>query len=103
MSSRAYHSCINLVGAETISEISEDGVHISVDQPGGYGFYLCTHDYQALLVILRHHLVDRHSFVVRSEDFLDFVARNSSGVNQSWLPLVDSGVVRVQVVVIHIH
>lgn len=103
MSSRTYHGCINLVGAETISEVSEDRIHISVDQPGGYSFYLCTHDYQTFLVILRHHLVDRHGFVVCSEDFLDFIARDSSCVNQSWLPLVDSGVVRVQVVVIHIH
>lgn len=102
VSSRAYHSCIDLVSAETVSKISEDRIHISVDQPGGYCFYLCTHDYQAFLVVLRHHLIDRHGFVVRPEDFLEFVASDSSCVNQSRLPLMDSWVVRVQVVVIHI-
>ena len=103
VSSRADHGCIDLVGAETVSKISKDRVHISIDQPGGYSFYLCTHDYQAFLVSLRHHFIDRNRFVVRSEDLLNFVARNSGCVHQSWLPLVDSWVVRVQVVVIHIH
>lgn len=102
VSSRAYHGCIDLISAETVSKISEYRVHVSVDQPGGYGFYLCTHDYQAFLIILRHHLVDRHGFVVSPEDFLDFIASNSSCVHQSWLPFVDSRVVRVQVIVIHI-
>lgn len=103
VSSRAYHSRINLVSAESVSEVSEDGIHVSVNQPGRYCFYLCTHDYQAFLEILRHHFVDRHCFVMCSEDFLDFIARNGSCVDQSWLPFVDSGEIRVQVVVIHIH
>lgn len=103
MSSRANHGCINLIGAETISEVCKYRVHISVNQPGGYGFYLCTHDYQAFLEVLRHHFIDRHGFVVRSEDLLDFIASDSSSVNQSRLPLVDSWKIRVQVIVIHIH
>lgn len=103
MSSRTYHGCIDLVSAETISKVGEDRIHVSVDQPGRHCFDLSTHDYQAFLIILRHHLIDRHRFVMRSEDFLDFVARNCSCVNQSWLPHMDSGIVGVQVVVIHIH
>lgn len=95
VSSRTYHSRINLVSAESVAEISEDGIHVSVNQPGWYCFYLCTHDYQALLEILRHHFVDRHCFVMCSEDFLDFIAGNGGCVDQSWLPFVDSGEVRV--------
>lgn len=95
VSSRTYHGCINLVSAESVSEVSEDGIHVSVNQPGRYCFYLCTHDYQAFLEILRRHFIDRHCFVMCSEDFLDFIARNGCCVDQSWLPFVDSGIVRV--------
>lgn len=83
MTTRAYHSWINLVSAVTISKVSEYWIHVSVYQSCRYCFNLSTFHYQTFFIILRHHFIDRDCFIMSTQDFLDFIPRDSGSVNHS--------------------